>query len=390
MAKHQGERADENDLRHLGDPAEGDGNSVRAHRNVRPARMAMPMNDSRIDRNSGCSRLGWMTMMTIAQTSSMTSRPKGDAAGNGVEFERLLEQFHDEQGRGAADDEADVERPERAEQRAEAEQGEALGNDEAEQNDQRVLHQAGQDDGAAALDDLADVHLQPDDEEQEHEAQFGDGVDVGAVGDQLQAERTGDDAGQDVAGDRRKLDADEEDREQARQENADAHVMNERRQRALGGQGRRGGKRQPNGGPDETRPTRASDHHSRSRSPRYGRGIVASATIVGGRAPVKRASGMDADCREATVAISGAQAPVAQLDRALPSEGRGREFESRRVRQLLQSLGRSTGTASAVAHSCLDAAACVWRHQFGLLEGSGDSAIDVENVPVDERRCGAG
>ena len=27
-------------------------------------------------------------------------------------------------------------------------------------------------------------------------------------------------------------------------------------------------------------------------------------------------------------------APVAQLDRALPSEGRGREFESRRVRQI--------------------------------------------------------
>ena len=28
------------------------------------------------------------------------------------------------------------------------------------------------------------------------------------------------------------------------------------------------------------------------------------------------------------------QAPVAQLDRVLPSEGRGREFESRRARQL--------------------------------------------------------
>jgi hypothetical protein len=29
-------------------------------------------------------------------------------------------------------------------------------------------------------------------------------------------------------------------------------------------------------------------------------------------------------------------APVAQLDRALPSEGRGREFESRRARQQIQ------------------------------------------------------
>ena len=32
----------------------------------------------------------------------------------------------------------------------------------------------------------------------------------------------------------------------------------------------------------------------------------------------------------------GHRAPVAQLDRALPSEGRGREFESRRVRQFFQ------------------------------------------------------
>ena len=34
---------------------------------------------------------------------------------------------------------------------------------------------------------------------------------------------------------------------------------------------------------------------------------------------------------------SAPQAPVAQLDRALPSEGKGREFESRRVRHSLPS-----------------------------------------------------
>ncbi len=34
------------------------------------------------------------------------------------------------------------------------------------------------------------------------------------------------------------------------------------------------------------------------------------------------------------------QAPVAQLDRALPSEGKGHTFESCRVRQLLQCFGR--------------------------------------------------
>lgn len=32
-------------------------------------------------------------------------------------------------------------------------------------------------------------------------------------------------------------------------------------------------------------------------------------------------------------------APVAQLDRALPSEGKGRTFESCRVRQIFQALG---------------------------------------------------
>ena len=34
-------------------------------------------------------------------------------------------------------------------------------------------------------------------------------------------------------------------------------------------------------------------------------------------------------------------APVAQLDRALPSEGRGREFESRRVRQYFNELAKA-------------------------------------------------
>ena len=42
-------------------------------------------------------------------------------------------------------------------------------------------------------------------------------------------------------------------------------------------------------------------------------------------------SSMLAADRVAASAARG-QAPVAQLDRALPSEGRGREFESRRVR----------------------------------------------------------
>ncbi len=34
-------------------------------------------------------------------------------------------------------------------------------------------------------------------------------------------------------------------------------------------------------------------------------------------------------------------APVAQLDRALPSEGRGQRFESSRVRQFFNNLGKN-------------------------------------------------
>jgi hypothetical protein len=45
-------------------------------------------------------------------------------------------------------------------------------------------------------------------------------------------------------------------------------------------------------------------------------------------------------------------APVAQLDRALPSEGKGHTFESCRVRQLFQSLnGRTKKTASRLANT---------------------------------------
>src|SRR5262249_18004058 len=50
-------------------------------------------------------------------------------------------------------------------------------------------------------------------------------------------------------------------------------------------------------------------------------------------------------CRSRSVSIFRGQAPVAQLDRALPSEGRGQGFESLRARQQSQDL----------THLCLDA-----------------------------------
>ena len=89
------------------------------------------------------------------------------------------------------------------------------------------------------LDDLADVHLEADDEQQQDEAELGDGVDVVAVGDQTEGERPGDDAGEDVAGDGRQVQAGKDDGEHAGQEQADADVMNEGRHFAFGGVGRR-------------------------------------------------------------------------------------------------------------------------------------------------------
>ena len=49
--------------------------------------------------------------------------------------------------------------------------------------------------------------------------------------------------------------------------------------------------------------------------------------------PIVMAGGLGYHRDLAGMARSLVLAPVAQLDRALPSEGRGREFESRRVRQ---------------------------------------------------------
>ena len=52
-------------------------------------------------------------------------------------------------------------------------------------------------------------------------------------------------------------------------------------------------------------------------------------------------------CRLAALSILNVdQAPVAQLDRALPSEGRGQGFESLRARQLNQWFNAGTGQHS--------------------------------------------
>src|SRR6185295_11082206 len=99
-------------------------------------------------------------------------------------------------------------------ERAESNQRQRIGDNDAEKDDQRILQRPGQDDGAAALDDLADIHLQSNDEEEEDEAQLGDGVDVGGVGDQFQGQGTGDDTGDDISGNCREFYAREKDGEQ--------------------------------------------------------------------------------------------------------------------------------------------------------------------------------
>src|SRR5438477_10274048 len=55
--------------------------------------------------------------------------------------------------------------------------------------------------------------------------------------------------------------------------------------------------------------------------------------------------------------------PVAQLDRALPSEGRGREFESRRVRQLFPE--RHEPLRSGAARDERRCRTAIWRVHIG-------------------------
>ena len=65
------------------------------------------------------------------------------------------------------------------------------------------------------------------------------------------------------------------------------------------------------------------------------------------------------------------QPPVAQLDRALPSEGRGHKFKSCRARQISMTSGTLLGTASSRGSTTeardgakLDGLSRRWRHQL--------------------------
>ena len=66
------------------------------------------------------------------------------------------------------------------------------------------------------------------------------------------------------------------------------------------------------------------------------KGERASGTANVGKNAAKHLQDAPASCKKPRA--SARRAPVAQLDRALPSEGRGQGFESLRVRQLNQTL----------------------------------------------------
>ena len=71
-----------------------------------------------------------------------------------------------------------------------------------------------------------------------------------------------------------------------------------------------------------------------------GRAIARHIGLDGTRFGVHRSR--CAASKSARMALLRAKAPVAQLDRALPSEGRGHRFESCRVRQSFQWISSST------------------------------------------------
>ncbi len=237
------DRADQDDLRHLGDPAEGDRDQRAGAGEGEGGEQADAEEGGEDRQDVGLVQAGLQDDHDDRPQVLEDQQAEGDAAGHRVELEGFLEQLDDQQRRRAGDHHADVERAEIvADDRAEADQRQQLRHQKAEGDDQRIGQQPAQHDRAAALEDLADVHLQADDEQQQDETELGDGVDVFAVGDESESQRSGDHAGDDVAGDRRQLEAREDDRQGAGQEQPDADVVDQRRHLAFGRMGRAGGK----------------------------------------------------------------------------------------------------------------------------------------------------
>ena len=159
--------------------------------------------------------------------------PLGDVTQIGANtwnLPRVLEQLDHQQGRGAGDDDADVQRRVGAvgqQAAADAQPHQQLDRAEAEQGGQRDLQQTGDDDRLAAGEDLLEVDFEADQKEQHDEPELGDGVDVGRIGHLLERHRPDQYAGQQEGRDARNPQAREEHAEGAGRQQADADVVDQ-------------------------------------------------------------------------------------------------------------------------------------------------------------------
>ncbi|MNY11161.1 hypothetical protein D3C86_1441760 [compost metagenome] len=173
-------------------------------------------------------------------------QPEHHAPDGGIELVLFLEELDDEQGGRRRDGDAQVERGEGPLDGRPARLLEQPGGAEAEGHAQGELEQPGPDEGLAAGEELLEVDLEADQEEQQHQAQVGDGLDVGLARDQAGDLGPDEDPGEEESGDRGNLEAREERGQEARDEQGDADVEDERlahrRGVGVGGDGEQGGR----------------------------------------------------------------------------------------------------------------------------------------------------
>jgi len=123
--------------------------------------------------------------------------PQGEAAGEDLELELLAQQLDHDQGRAERDDDGQVDEVEAAVPHPVAKPGEE--GDPKQRVDHELADSEGQHRAAEALE-LAQVDLEPDDEQEQDEADLGDQLDALRVGDEAEAHLGAEqDAARDVA-----------------------------------------------------------------------------------------------------------------------------------------------------------------------------------------------
>ena len=127
-----------------------------------------------------------------------------DPARQRVQLPLIVEELDHDQRAAHGHAGGQVEKGELAPQVAEPE---PVKEGEPEGDADRNLEKAGDDHRAAGSDQLLEVDLQPDHEEQQDQAHLGDGDDAVAVLDQVEPDRSDQDAGHQVGEDERLLQA---------------------------------------------------------------------------------------------------------------------------------------------------------------------------------------